>query len=175
MIPLNPPSKGGLRLAPAPAPPFEGGWGDLNPRRSPITHYYHPLMPLNESPFHLPYNSKLVDRAKQMRRNPTPAEKKLWEEYLKTFPHRVLRQRPIEHFIVDFYCAALRLVIEIDGAVHLSESAQTYDAERTIELEKYGLRIIRFTNDEVMNNFEDVCQQIAELLDSNSCWSDNTN
>jgi very-short-patch-repair endonuclease len=102
-----------------------------------------------------------------MRRNPTPAEKKLWEEYLKTFPHRVLRQRPIENFIVDFYCAALRLVIEIDGAVHFSESAQTYDTERTIELEKYGLRIIRFTNDEVMNNFEDVCQQIAELLDSN--------
>ena len=91
-------------------------------------------MPLNESPFHLPYNSKLVDRAKQMRRNPTPAEKKLWEEYLKTFSHRVLRQRPIEHFIVDFYCAALRLVIEIDGEVHLCESAQTYDAERTILL-----------------------------------------
>jgi very-short-patch-repair endonuclease len=132
-------------------------------------------MPPNESPFHLPYNSKLVDRAKQMRRNPTPAEKKLWEEYLKTFPHRVLRQRPIENFIVDFYCAALRLVIEIDGAVHLSESAQTYDAERTIELEKYGLQIIRFTNDEVINNFDDVCKQIAELLDSNSCWSDNTN
>ena len=122
-------------------------------------------MPLNESPFHLPYNSKLVDRAKQMRRNPTPAEKKLWEEYLKTFPHRVLRQRPIEHFIVDFYCAALRLVIEIDGEVHLCESAQTYDAERTIELEKYGLRIIRFTNDEAINNFENVCKQIVELLD----------
>ena len=131
-------------------------------------------MPPNESPFYLPYNSKLVDRAKQMRRNPTPAEKKLWDEYLKTFPHRVLRQRPIEHFIVDFYCAALRLVIEIDGAVHLSKSAQTYDAERTIllqrgyanELEKYGLRIIRFTNDDVMNNFEAVCKQIAAPIDS---------
>ncbi len=100
-----------------------------------------------------------------MRRNPTPAEKKLWEEYLKTFPHRVLRQRPIEHFIVDFYCAALRLVIEIDGSAHLSEPAQTYDAERTIELEKYGLRIIRFTNDEVINNFEDVCKQIVKVQD----------
>jgi very-short-patch-repair endonuclease len=143
-----------LRLA-----EFEGGWGDLHSRRSPITHYCHP--PPNEFPFYLPYNSKLVDRAKQMRRNPTPAEQKLWEEYLKTFPHRVLRQRPIEHFIVDFYCAALRLVIEIDGAVHLSKSAQTYDAERTIELEKYGLLIIRFANDKVMNNFEDVCKQIA--------------
>jgi len=99
-----------------------------------------------------------------MRRNPTPAEKKLWEEYLKTFPHRVLRQRPTDRFIVDFYCAALRLVIEIDGAVHLSESTQTYDVERTIELEKYGLQVIRFTNDDVMNNFEDVCRQIAEFI-----------
>ena len=100
-----------------------------------------------------------------MRRNPTPAEKKLWEEYLKTFPHRVLRQRPIEHFIVDFYCAALRLVIEVDGAVHLSESAQSYDAERTNELEKYGLQVIRFTNEQVMSNFDRVCQQIAEIAD----------
>jgi very-short-patch-repair endonuclease len=98
-------------------------------------------MPLRKSPFHLPYNPKLVDRAKKMRRNPTPAEKKLWEEYLKTFPHRVLRQRPIEHFIVDFYCAALRLVIEVDGNIHLSESAQAYDAERTSKLEKYGLQM----------------------------------
>lgn len=121
-------------------------------------------MPLSKSPFYLPYNPKLVDRAKQMRRNPTPAEKKLWEEYLKTFPHRVLRQRPIDHFIVDFYCAALRLVIEVDGSVHFSEAAQAHDAERLIELEKYGLQIIRFTNDEVINNFENVCNQIAELL-----------
>jgi very-short-patch-repair endonuclease len=120
---------------------------------------------MRESPFHLPYNPNLVDRAKQMRRNPTPAEKKLWEEYLKTFPYRILRQRPIDHFIVDFYCAALRLVIEVDGEIHNSESARVYDADRTSKLEQYGLKVIRFTNDAVMNKFEDVCKQIAEFID----------
>jgi very-short-patch-repair endonuclease len=121
-------------------------------------------MSLRKSPFHLPYNPKLVDRAKQMRRHPTPAEKKLWEEYLRAFPHRVLRQRPIDHFIVDFYCAALHLVIEVDGEIHNSESAQAYDAERTTTLQEHGLQVIRFTNDAVMNNFENVCQQIAVLI-----------
>jgi very-short-patch-repair endonuclease len=127
---------------------------------------------MRESPFHLPYNPNLVDRAKQMRRNPTPAEKKLWEEYLKTFHHRVLRQRPIDNFIVDFYCAAIRLVIEVDGEIHNSESARVYDVERTIKLEKYGLKVIRFTNDEVMNKFEDVCQQIVKSSDTATTFTD---
>jgi very-short-patch-repair endonuclease len=145
-------------------PPFpKGARGITHPNRSPTA--YSSPMPLRTSHFHLPYNPKLVERAKQMRRNPTPAEKKLWEEYLKTFPHRVLRQRPIDHFITDFYCAALRLVIEVDGEVHFSEAAQARDAERSIELEKYGLQIIRFTNDEVINNFNHVCQQLTEMID----------
>jgi very-short-patch-repair endonuclease len=71
---------------------------------------------LEISRFHLPYNSKLVARAKHFRQHPTPAEEKLWQEYLKTFPYRVLRQRPIDHFIVDFYCAALKLVIEVGSS-----------------------------------------------------------
>ena len=66
-----------------------------------------------------------------MRRCPTPAEKKLWNLYLKSFRVRVLRQRPIDHFIVDFYCAALQLVIEVDGDVHESEQAQVYDEGRS--------------------------------------------
>lgn len=81
--------------------------------------------------FHLPYSSKLVSRAKELRQNPTPAEQKLWRDYLRTFPFPVLRQRPINHFIVGFYCAALRLVIEIDGESHFTEDGQLYDWERT--------------------------------------------
>jgi hypothetical protein len=68
--------------------------------------------------FHLPYNPKLVGRAKKLRQNMTIAEKKLWRNYLGTFPYRVLRQRPIDHYIVDFYCAKLKLVIEVDGGIH---------------------------------------------------------
>lgn len=119
---------------------------------------------LETSHFYLPYNSKLVARAKHFRQNPTPAEQKLWKEYLKTFPYRVLRQRPIDHFIVDFYCAALKLVIEVDGDVHLSEESQIYDLERSLELSKYGLQILRFTNNEVINNFDSVCQQIERFV-----------
>jgi very-short-patch-repair endonuclease len=75
---------------------------------------------LKQSVFCLPYDKTLVDRAKEMRRNPTAAERKLWEGCLAKFPDRVLRQRPIDYFIVDFYCAALKLVIEVDGDVHES-------------------------------------------------------
>jgi very-short-patch-repair endonuclease len=119
---------------------------------------------LNTTEFHLPYNPKLVSRAKYMRQHPTPAENKLWQEYLRTFKFRVLRQRPIDHFIVDFYCAALKLAIEIDGESHFTESGKSYDYERTMTLEGYGLRVIRFTNEEVMNHFEAVCQQIEESI-----------
>jgi adenine-specific DNA methylase/very-short-patch-repair endonuclease len=112
------------------------------------------------SPRHLPYNKKLVDRAKELRKNMTPAEKKLWHEYLKHCSDRFWRQRPIDHFIVDFYCPARYLVIEIDGASHDSEEAQAYDSERTQILEGYGLKVLRFTNQEVLESFEGVCAVI---------------
>ncbi|CCI00800.1 endonuclease domain-containing protein [Microcystis aeruginosa] len=113
---------------------------------------------------HLPYNPKLVERAKELRKNMTKAERKLWYEYLKNFQYRVHRQRPIDQFIVDFYCPELKLVIEIDGDSHNSEDAQNYDLERTQILAGYGLIVIRFTNQEVLSNFEGVCGVIASLI-----------
>jgi very-short-patch-repair endonuclease len=70
------------------------------------------------------------------------------------------RQRPIDNFIVDFYCPKLKLVIEVDGDSHFTDLGLVYDEERTLVLEGYGLRVIRFTNDEVLQNFEGVCEQI---------------
>jgi very-short-patch-repair endonuclease len=122
---------------------------------------------LNTTEFYLPYNSSLVSQAKVLRQNPTPAEKKLWQDYLRTLKFRVLRQRPIDHFIVDFYCAALKLVIEVDGDSHFTDEGQAYDLDRTSILEGYGLQVVRFTNDEVMNHFEGVCQQIEVLIPLN--------
>ncbi|MEJ5362480.1 MAG: endonuclease domain-containing protein [Spirochaetota bacterium] len=113
--------------------------------------------------FHLPYNPRLVEAARQLRKNMTPAEKKLWYEYLRNFKYPVLRQRPIHHFIVDFYCAKLKLVIEIDGEQHYTEEGKTYDEERTKILEGYGLRVIRFSNKEVINDFEKVCKKIENI------------
>ncbi|MFQ4141079.1 endonuclease domain-containing protein [Chlorogloeopsis sp. ULAP02] len=122
---------------------------------------------LNSSNFHLPYNPKLVERAKELRKNMTPAEQKLWYGYLRNFQFRVLRQRPINHFIVDFYCPTLKLVIEIDGNSHFTDEAQAYDIERTNILEGYGLKIIRFTNTQVLNQFDSVCEQIRVLIPPN--------
>lgn len=119
---------------------------------------------LTQGSFHLPYNRELVGRAKELRKNMTVAEKKLWLDYLKQFKFRVLRQRPIDHFIVDFYCAALKLVIEVDGDRHFTTDGSAYDEERTQVLEGHGLSVIRFTNQEVLNNFDSVCQKIEDWV-----------
>ncbi|AUC62328.1 protein of unknown function DUF559 [Cyanobacterium sp. HL-69] len=114
--------------------------------------------------FFLPYNQKLIPRAKELRKNMTPAEKKLWSEYLRNAPLKFMRQSPIDNFIVDFYCAQARLIIEIDGEIHQQDNAIIYDKERTAILESYGLKVIRFTNHQVLNNFPQVCNTIQKHL-----------
>ncbi|MEB3310577.1 MAG: endonuclease domain-containing protein [Snowella sp.] len=116
-----------------------------------------------EGQYFLPYNPQLIERAKEMRKQPTLAERKLWG-YLRTFPVKIWRQKPINHFIVDFYCPKLKLVIEVDGDSHSTDSALIYDQERTRILESYGLKIIRFTNVEVLNNFKGVCEEIRSFI-----------
>jgi very-short-patch-repair endonuclease len=111
----------------------------------------------------LPYKQELVERAREMRKNPTPAERKLWYEFLRTFKYRVMHQRPIDNFIVDFYCAELKLVIEVDGDSHYTQASLKNDARRTAILEGYGLRVLRFTNRDVLDNFEAVCDAIAGI------------
>jgi very-short-patch-repair endonuclease len=114
--------------------------------------------------FHLPYNHNLIELARNMRQNPTLTERKLWYEYLRNVPVRVLRQKPIDRFILDVYCASVKLAIEIDGEQHFTESGVIYDTERSAILAGYGIEVIRFTNQEVMNNFEGVCQRIADAI-----------
>jgi len=114
--------------------------------------------------FHLPYNPDLIERAKWMRKNLTDSEKKLWSDFLRNHKFRILRQRPIDNFIVDFYCPKTRIVIEIDGDEHYSKSGIEYDKERTSILEEYGLRVIRFKDDEVMSHFKDVCQRLENVF-----------
>lgn len=113
---------------------------------------------------YLPYNKNLVTRAKELRKNMTKVERKLWYDYLRTFKFRVHRQRPIDNFIVDFYCPKLKLVIEVDGDIHCTENAQEYDRQRTEILEGYGLKVIRFTNEEVLQNLAGVVEVIEGLI-----------
>lgn len=93
---------------------------------------------------YLPYDKNLKEKARTLRNTPTAAEKKLWYEYLNNHKYTFLRQKPISSYIVDFYCSELSLVIEIDGDSHLEEKNINYDIKRTKNLEKYGLKILRF-------------------------------
>ena len=98
-----------------------------------------------------------------MRRDPTPAEKKLWFAFLRDRPEKFTRQKPLARYIVDFYCAAHRLAIEVDGDSHYVDSGRR-DAQRTAALQTLGVRVIRFTNEDVMQRFEGVCLEIQGAL-----------
>jgi very-short-patch-repair endonuclease len=113
---------------------------------------------------HLPYNPKLVKRAKVMRRKMTPAECKLWFGLLRTMRPRFLRQRPIDHYIADFYCALRKLVVEMDGKHHYTDTGIEQDHQRSDVLKSYGIRVIRFSNDEVMADFKRVCRTILSEI-----------
>ncbi len=110
------------------------------------------------------YTRALIPRAQQMRREMTKAEARLWFEVLRDFEPRVRRQRPIGGFIADFYCAACKVVIEVDGDSHFTPDGLHYDAQRTALLEGLGLRVLRFSNADVFENLHGVTVQIIEVL-----------
>ena len=112
----------------------------------------------------VPYRLRLKSPSRDLRRNPTRAERKLWYEFLRDLPQKFTRQKPLGGYIADFYCSGQRLVIEIDGDSHFNEAAEHYDARRTAMIETFGLRILRFTNADVMQQFEGVCQRIEAAL-----------
>jgi len=99
-----------------------------------------------------------------MRKEMTPAEKHLWFNCLANSPYKFRKQRPIGNFIVDFYCAELKMVIEVDGDSHFSDQSLVYDQERTQFLESRGLRVLRFTNDEVLYQTETMKEKIDKVL-----------
>ena len=113
----------------------------------------------------MPYNKELNKKAKYLRNEMTAAEKKLWYGYLRNHQFQFLRQRPIGNYIVDFYCPKLKLVIEIDGETHLSKEDREYDKERTRVLESYGLKVLRFWNDDVLNGIEVVSEMIENEIE----------
>jgi very-short-patch-repair endonuclease len=105
----------------------------------------------------------LFNLASQNRRISTEAEQVLWERLrgrrLNGFKFR--RQHPIADFIVDFYCADVGLAIEVDGGYHGKNDQQVADEHRTAELNKLNVKVIRFSNHEVINNINDVLKQIT--------------
>ena len=105
-------------------------------------------------------NSKMLPVARRLRREMTPQEKTLWYQFLRSYPVKIYKQRIIESFVVDFYCAEARLVIELDGSQHYTEQGKAYDEERSSIMEGYGVEVLRFTNLEVDREFDAVCERI---------------
>jgi len=106
------------------------------------------------------------ERAKVLRNNMTNAEKFLWQ-YLKNSQINGLkfrRQHPINIFIADFYCHQAKLVIEVDGEIHWQRENHEWDNGRTAELENFGLKVIRFSNNQVLNEIEMVIEEIKKYL-----------
>ena len=108
------------------------------------------------------------EKAKIIRKKETRAEKILWSNLKNKQLHgyKFRRQHSILQFIVDFYCHELKLIIEVDGKIHNKYENKEYDENRTAELEKYELKILRFTNDQIENNIEEVLHTIANVAQS---------
>ncbi len=106
-------------------------------------------------------------RAQALRKRMTYCEKVLWQELRKNRLHKLYfrRQHPIGRFIVDFYCHELRLVIEVDGSIHDPEEQKEKDRNRTAQLENFGLKVIRFRNEEIRKNERKVVKSIAEAVE----------
>lgn len=109
-------------------------------------------------------NSKLLNIARTLRRNLTNQEKHLWYDYLRYYPIKIYKQRIIDNYIVDFYCHKARLAIELDGSQHYSVDGKNNDGERTKNLEKYRIEVMRFSNFDVDEKFEGVCDLIDKRI-----------
>ena len=108
----------------------------------------------------IPKDNSQLGNARRLRREMTPQERKLWYLFLRKYPVKIYKQRIIGKFIVDFYCASAKLVIELDGSQHYEAQGIAYDAERSVYLEALGLKVLRFSNRDVDRNFRGVCDQI---------------
>ena len=107
----------------------------------------------------------LLKNAKSNRRYMTPAESALWECLRnKNLGVRFRRQHPIFGYIPDFVCLEKQLIIEVDGGYHFIGNQQVSDEERTRYLNQYGFEVIRFTNEEVLGNIDDVLDKIREII-----------
>ena len=112
----------------------------------------------------------MIARSRSLRRNATDAERRLWAllRDRQLFGARFRRQHPVGRYILDFYCPERELVVEVDGGQHYSGEEAARDLARTAYLEGLGLRVLRFTNSEVLQEIDSVVTAIVEVLDSPS-------
>ncbi len=108
----------------------------------------------------------LLQRARELRHPQTPAETTLWHALRnRNLKYKFRRQQPIDHFIIDFYCAQAKLCIELDGAYHFEASQVEYDAARTAFLQELGYQVIRFTNTDIRYKLDVVVDEIIRTIE----------
>ena len=110
------------------------------------------------------HNTSLVANARNLRKSMTKEERHLWYDFLRPYPVKFLRQKTLGKYIVDFYCAKAKLIVELDGSQHYESKNMEYDRQRTAYLEQYGLRVLRIPNNEVSRNFSGVCEYIDGVV-----------
>lgn len=114
---------------------------------------------------HYGASKQIFQYAETLRKNMTEAEKMIWERLCKNqMGVRIRRQHPIWKYVADYYCHELKLIIEIDGGIHLSKENKEDDVKREITLNEFGIEIIRFTNNQVINETEYVIKVIEEKI-----------
>ncbi|MBD0276600.1 MAG: endonuclease domain-containing protein [Flavisolibacter sp.] len=117
---------------------------------------------------------KLFENARGLRKQLTKAESLLWTELRNRKLNRLKfrRQHPIDKYVADFYCAEINLIIELDGSIHGESEIIQYDGTRTKELNKLGISVLRFTNEEIINNMPTVLKTITNFTSNLSPHGD---
>lgn len=108
----------------------------------------------------MPEYKELFSRARKLRHDMTKEERHLWYDFLRNYTPRFARQKLVVPYILDFYCASARLAVELDGSQHYEDTGKAYDERRTAYLQQKGIQVLRFSNPDVMRNFDGVCMQI---------------
>ncbi len=110
------------------------------------------------------HNPKLTPFARQLRKNMTAEECELWYKFLRKYPYQFRRQVTIGKCILDFYCAAAKLAIELDGSQHFTVEGKKHDEARTSFLTSQGIIVLRYSNAVVMKNLQSVCSDIDRVV-----------
>ena len=121
----------------------------------------------------LMYSKNKILQARYLRKNMTKEELKLWLNFLKPLNAHMRRQKAIGNYVVDFYIASARLVIELDGSQHYIGNIQERDRSRDSFMENMGLKILRYSNDDINNNFSGVCEDIAKNIEERKRFPEN--
>ncbi len=109
-------------------------------------------------------DKQLKQYSRDLRKTMTLEERCLWYQFLASHQYRFKRQTVIEDYILDFYCPKLHLAIELDGSQHFHTEQYAYDLKRTKLLRKKNIQILRFTNQQIQNNLQAVCNEIDKVI-----------